>query len=541
MARRTGILSLFRQDFRLRLFLEGSLIGALVGILIVAFRFALEKTEELRGHLYVLLRQEGLGTKLLWFLALVIIGLILSYIIKKVPMSGGSGIPQVKGILLGRFKVKPVSLIAGKFIGGVLGIGAGLSLGREGPSIQLGAAVSQLVSRSLGRLKIEEKYLVTCGASAGLAAAFNAPLAGVIFSLEELHKNFSPSVLMSSMAAALSADVVAQFFYGQNPVFKFQDLLIFPLKYYFYLVGLGIICGLLGVLFNKSLLKVQDYYQKSGIPLSLWPIFPLLLAGGLGFVLPEVLGGGNNLVQSLSVIPYSLAMLALILVVKFIFTMLSYGSGVPGGIFLPLLVLGALAGDMYSQVVMNSVHMEPALMQNFMVYAMAAYFTAIVKAPVTGSILITEMTGSFHHLLPLILVSMTAYVIADLLKSESVYELLYEKALQKEKNDISQKRTPPKASEMVIHEFVVSIGSQLAGKRVKDIKLPARCLLVSIKRGNYDIIPNGETLIQAGDYVHALVEEDNLQAYRELSSLTEKKARNIFSNRIRPKTGSDNN
>jgi H+/Cl- antiporter ClcA len=144
---KTGILSLFRQDFRLKLFIEGTIIGIFVGALIVSFRLILEKAEELRGQIYVLLQKNGIVASILWFSGLICIGLILAYILKKVPMSGGSGIPQVKGILLGKFKSNPLALIAGKFIGGVIGIGAGLSLGREGPSIQLGAAVSQFIRK----------------------------------------------------------------------------------------------------------------------------------------------------------------------------------------------------------------------------------------------------------------------------------------------------------------------------------------------------------------------------------------------------------
>lgn len=383
MTERLGILSLFKRDFRLKLFIEGTIIGVFVGVLIVAFRLILEKTEALRGILYEILRVQGLGAILLWFLGLTLMGIILSRIVAKVPMSAGSGIPQVKGILLGQLKVNhPLFLIVGKFTGAMLGIGAGLSLGREGPSIQLGAALSQVISRRLGRLKIEEKYLITCGASAGLAAAFNAPLAGVIFALEEIHKNFSPTVLISAMAASLSADVITQNFLGQRPIFNFQNLPVLPLRYLIYLIGLGIICGLFGAVFNKSLLTTLNLYEKSKLPKVLHPVIPLFIAGILGFVLPEVLGGGNNLVDALGGNHYAITMVVILLAVKFIFTMLSYGSGVPGGIFLPLLVLGSLTGNLYGQFIANTLHTNPAFIDNYMVYAMAAYFTAIVKAPV---------------------------------------------------------------------------------------------------------------------------------------------------------------
>lgn len=168
------------------------------------YRIMLEKAESLRKEIYVFLQTGGFWATVLWFTALVLIAYFLGIIVQKEPMTGGSGIPQVKGVLLRQLKMNWLTVVIGKFIGGVLAIGAGLSLGREGPSIQLGAAVGQGVSRLLGRLRIEEKYLITSGASAGLAAAFNAPLAGVIFALEELHKSFSPIVLTSAIAASLT-------------------------------------------------------------------------------------------------------------------------------------------------------------------------------------------------------------------------------------------------------------------------------------------------------------------------------------------------
>jgi len=518
MAQRTGILSLFRRDFRFKLFIEGTIIGIFVGILIVAFRLVLEKAEEFRAYLYTVLRMQNIGASILLFVGLVIIGIILACIVAKLPMSAGSGIPQVKGVLVGQFKVEnPVSLILGKLGGGILGIGAGLSLGREGPSIQLGATLGQIISRRLKCVKIEEKYLITCGASAGLAAVFNAPLAGVIFALEELHKNFSPLVLISAMAASLSADVVTQIFFGQGPIFSFQNLPVFPLPYLVYLAGLGIICGLSGALFNKSLLKSLNLYGKFKLPKVLHPVVPLLIAGILGFVLPEVLGGGNNLVNALDEKNYAITFVLILLIAKFIFTMLSYGSGVPGGIFLPLLVIGSLTGNLYGQLLAHNLPGNLAFINNYTVYAMAAYFAAIVKAPVTGSILITEMTGSFHHLLPLIFVSMAAYIVADILKSEPVYELLYERAAGQQKSGISGNG----AGERVIHEIVVCLGCQIVDKKVKDISWPKGCLLVGIKRGESEIIPKGNTLLKAGDYLFALVQEENKEIYEELMRLTD--------------------
>ncbi|KLU62087.1 H(+)/Cl(-) exchange transporter ClcA [Peptococcaceae bacterium CEB3] len=496
------------KDFRLKVFVEGSIIGLLAGILTVMFRYSLELLGNLRGELYGFLKTGGVIPIVIWFAVLSLIGVIVGVIVKRDPMARGSGIPEVEGILAGQLKMNWPSVIASKFVGGVLAIGAGLSLGREGPSIQLGAAVGQGFSRLLGRYRIEEKYLITSGASAGLAAAFNAPLAGAIFALEEVHKTFSPAILMSAVAASLTSDFVTEWVFGMKPIFNFHALMVLPFNYYGYLIGLGIITGLFGVLFNRILVKTLNTYDSIAfLPKSLAPIFPLIVGGILGFVLPQTLGGGHGLINSLDKIQFSIMMLLILLVVKFAFTMISYGSGVPGGIFLPLLVIGALTGDIYGHIIVRYFYANPLYITNFIVLAMAAYFAAIVKAPITGSILITEMTGSFQHLLALMAVSMTAYIITDILNSKPIYEELLHRVLAKRGK---QNLPAHDKGRKVITEASVCLGSELDGKRIKEVSWPARSLIVSIRRGEAEIIPNGETKIMAGDNIYTLVDEEQI-------------------------------
>lgn len=507
------------RDFRLKIFAEGILIGTMTGILIDIFRWILGKSEIFLGKFYLFLWARGIWAIAAWFAAMVLLGILLGFIGRLEPLAGGSGIPQVKGELLGRMNMNWLRVIVLKFIGGVLAIGAGLSLGREGPSVQLGASIGKGISRFFGRLRIEEKYLITSGASAGLAAAFNAPLAGVIFALEELHKNFSASVLTSAVAAALAADFVTGEVFGLKPIFSFHDLSVFPLKYYIYLIGLGIVIGVLGVLFNWFLLKTQDTYEKSFLPKLIWPVVPLIISVFLGFVLPQVLGGGNSLIDSLGQRNFAIATLFVLIVAKFLFTMISYSSGVPGGIFLPLLVIGALAGDLYGSLIIKVFPVDQHYLLNFIILAMAAYFSAIVKAPITGSILIMEMTGSFQHLLALITVSMTAYLVTDILKSEPIYDLLLERSLAKQQpvlveenaNPYNDKTKPKKKNKnKAITEVAVNLGSLLDGKKVKEIQWPENCLLVSIRRGETEIIPKGNTKILAGDYLYMLADESQI-------------------------------
>jgi H+/Cl- antiporter ClcA len=492
------------RDFRFKLFIQGIVVGLFASTLVVLFRFILEKSVLWLQYLYTFIRSGSPWLLLALGAVMFFIAFLLGTIIQKQPLVSGSGIPQVKGEVAGSLEFNWVSVILWKFIGGILAIGSGLSLGREGPSIQMGAAAGQGVNRLFGGLKIEERILMTSGASAGLAAAFNAPLAGVIFGLEELHKNFSPPVLMSAMAASLTADFVSKYFYGIKPIFDFHILPVLPFKYYLHLIILGLIIGAFGVLFNWSLLKIQALYKKQTIiPSKFYSIVPLLLSIVVGLYLPSCLGGGNDLINTISQEHFGLTLLLILLVVKFTFTIISYGSGVPGGIFLPLLVIGALAGGVFGKLAVDLAGVNPEYINNFVVFAMAGYFTAIVKAPVTGSILITEMTGSFNHLLPLILVSMAAYVASDILKGKPIYDQLLQRLLFSKSDYLQRDETSAK----ILMEIAVCIGSELDQHLVKEVKWPSNCLLVSIRRGEAEIIPHGYTSILAGDYLSILANE----------------------------------
>ena len=507
------------RDFKLKVFFEGIIIGLFSGLIIVAFRYCLERAESLRESILHSATTFSLKIIIL-LLGLSFIAFLLNLIVKKEPFVNGSGIPQVKGVLTGHLKMKWVKVLVLKFVGGVLAIGAGLSLGREGPSVQIGATVGQGVSRLLGRLKIEEKFLITSGASAGLAAAFNAPLAGVIFAMEELNKNFSPAILMSTVAASLSADFVTKLFYGSTPAFNFPELPILPVNYYIYLIGLGLLIGLFGGFFNRSLLKTLEIKDRMGLPNTLIIIIPLLIAGVLSFILPEVLSGGNRLIDSLSQSYFPISLLILLVLVKFFFTLISYGTGVPGGIFLPILVIGALTGNIYGDLIVKIFHVSPYYSNNFIIFAMAAYFTAVVKAPITGSILITEMTGSFSHLWALITVSTVAYLASDLLKTKPIYEALYDRIIAKKPSPLQEKEKDT----MLLIETVVCLGSEISGKSVKQVVWPKHCLLVNIKRGDREIIPQGDTKIYAGDHIFALVNENRVvDIEQSLCSLADEK------------------
>ncbi|MDD2371528.1 MAG: ClC family H(+)/Cl(-) exchange transporter [Firmicutes bacterium] len=490
-------------SFKTKLVGEGILVGAIVGFVVVFFRFLLEKAGVYTLGIYSIVR-ENMNLFPLLMIGLVIVGLIIGLILKFEPMSSGSGIPQIEGQLMRKFEVSWWKVLLAKFAGGILAIGAGLSLGREGPSVQIGAAIGQGFGKIFKRTKIEEKFLITCGSSAGLAAAFNAPLAGLMFALEELHKHFSAKVLTSAMAAAIVADFISKHFFGMQPAFNLRNVLVLPQSYFVSIIILGIIIGAFGTIFNKVLIKSMKFYGKlKWIPVWARPIIPLLFAGVLGIVLPVVLGGGHNLIETLTHGSIGIKLLLIILLVKFFFTMISYGSGAPGGIFLPLLVLGALVGSLYGNFLHIAFNMDSTLISSFIILAMAGTFAAIIKAPLTGIILILEMTGGISHLLALALVSITALIASDLLKSAPIYETLLDRII----NKTDTKSFEGDARTKILIEKAVVIASKVDGKLVKEVEWPAHSLLITIKRCEKEIIPNRETQILSGDLLIVLTDE----------------------------------
>ncbi len=426
-----------KKRFSLRLLLEGLAVGLGAGISISVFRYLLAGSEILRPVIYHNLREALADGQWQWLalyiLSFIIIAYLLKLIVAREPMCTGSGIPQIKGILQGDMSMDWFSVLWSKIIGGVLAIGAGMSLGREGPSVQIGACVGQGLSQTSRRTRFESRILMTAGAGAGLAAAFNAPLAGVIFGLEEMQKTISPALLLTGITASITAATVTEVVFGMSPVFSMGYLLPLPLNLFDVLVAAGVVIGLLGRLFNIALAYSLDTYSRLGLSGMKKPLVPLALAGILGFVLPEILGGGNLLVDSLVVTDYTIGFLCLLFVGKFLFTMICFGSGVPGGIFLPMLVLGAAGGAVLAKLLVLAGLLPAMYYADIIVFGMAAYFSSVVKSPVTGSILILEMTGSFQHMLALLVVSLTAYVISDLTGGRPVYDELLDRALGKSK------------------------------------------------------------------------------------------------------------
>jgi H+/Cl- antiporter ClcA len=492
--------------------LKSLLVGLVAGGVTVLYRITLTYAEQFAFGMYGFLN----NNLLLFPLAIIVLCLVayfVGYLVSKDKMISGSGIPQLEGILKGYFGYRKswIHTLCSKFLGGAIAIGAGLSLGREGPSIQLGACVAEGLGKKIGKGRLQRKILMASGASAGLAAAFNAPMAGVIFALEEIFKYFSPVILLSMMSAAVAADFVSKQVFGLEPIFNFEITKAIPLNSYWLLIVLGIFLGGMGAFYNYALLKTKILYGKiKCLNTRTKIIVPFVMAGILGIIFPVVLGGGHRVIEELT-LKNGLGFIIIILIIKFIFSMVSFGSGAPGGIFFPLIVLGAAIGAIFATVSIDYFGFDQELFNNFIILAMAGYFTAIVRAPITGIVLIMEMTGSFTHMLPLTVVAVSAYIVADLLKSPPVYEALLDNLIYNE--DAEEKK---ESSKKIVVELIVKYGSEFENLQVKNINWPGKSLLVGVKQGDREIIPKGDTEIKVGDYLTILTDINSESRIKEI-------------------------
>lgn len=502
--------------FRLRLCAGGVVTGVLAGVIISCFRLALTGAASLRDNLQSLVFAGGYTPPAiaLFCAALLIAAALLAWLAKAEPQAAGSGIPQVKGAVLGVFKLRWLRILLIKFAACALAIGSGLSLGRAGPSIQMGAMAGQGVSRLLARPRIEERYLISGGAAAGLAAVFNAPLAGVIFVLEEINHNFSGFLLFPVLSASVAATFTSRLILGRDTVFNFSGLPVLQYSDYWVILAAGIICGVLGALFNYGLLNAARLYKLLPNSSCLQNFLLLAVTAITGLYLPEALGGGDDLLTNTAFNSYPVTVLLMFLAAKLLLTLLAFGRGLSGGAFIPTLVAGGVAGAVMAGLFSQAGLLSSAYKTNIVILSMAAFFTASVRTPITATVLVMEMTGSFLHLLPLALASLTAFATTEVWRAKPLYGELFMRLLKNtktlERNHAEQERS--------IMELTVDTGSTADGRLVREINWPRHSLLVDVKRGDEELIPEGNTRLHSGDTLYVLCYPTEIAELQKLTA-----------------------
>ncbi len=421
---------------RHRLIPQAILLGLLTGSISVGFHLAVDYGDAFRNRLIELAHQHvASGPWILLGFALIAVMLSASLVTHFAPESSGSGIPHLKGVLLSRKPFRWLRILVIKFLSTMIGSTGGLVLGREGPSVHIGGAIGQGLTTLWPNKAVQDRsILVAAGGGAGLTAAFNAPLSGLTFVLEELERRCSSLEFFVAAIACLTADMVCRAVLGQYPVFHFAVSGAPPLSQLIAFVPLGILSAVFGAVFTYSLLWGQKLTGLKFWPKGCWWVVLALMVTVTAWQKPELLGGGQSFINSmLDGKQLTLQSVILFITIRFVLTIGSASSGVAGGIFMPILALGALLGigvGEATQLLFPELNVDSRL---FAVVGMAAYFSGVVQAPLTGIVLIIEMTDNYALILPLFIACFTALLIADWLETPPVYEALLENDLRKER------------------------------------------------------------------------------------------------------------
>jgi CIC family chloride channel protein len=420
-ARRTRIErwveGLRRNENQLSLILS-LIIGALVGLVVVAFIL-------LTGRLAVRMYPPG-GAGWRRILVPTLGALVTGYLLYRYfPNARGSGIPQTKFALFtqdGRIELRTV---LGKFFCCSASLASGIALGREGPSVQIGAGLASVVARRLELSREQVKALVPVGCSAALAAAFNTPIAAVLFSLEEIMGDLHAPILGSVVLSSATAWMVLHLVLGDDPLFHVAGYrLVHPVEFVVYAV-LGVVGGLGSVCFVKLLLGLRRWFMR--LPRStVWaqPVAGGLAVGLMGFFVPEVLGVGYNYVDRVLNGDMILRTVAILVVLKILATALCYGSGNAGGIFGPALFIGAMIGGTVGSLAHTMFPAYTAGPGAYALVGMGAAFAGIIRTPLTSVIMIFEVTRDYTIIVPLMIANLISFFISYRLQEEPIYDAL---------------------------------------------------------------------------------------------------------------------
>lgn len=444
LKRRDKVRQFIRQDKTpVAILIMAAVVGTLAGLLGVAFEHAVDWVQQQRLSGLAYMANDGFW---LWPLAFVLsAALAVSgyYLVRCfAPEAGGSGIPEIEGALEDLRPVRWWRVLPVKFIGGMGTLGAGMVLGREGPTVQMGANVGRMVL-DIFRLRSAEAChaMLATGAAAGLSAAFNTPLAGILFIIEEMRPQFRYTLISikAVFIGVIMSSIIFRLFNGERAVIEVGKLASAPLNTLWLYLILGAVFGAVGVMFNAMVFRTQDMFARiHGGNLRKILLIGGLLGGACGIlalIQPEAAGGGFALIPIAAAGNYSVGMLLFIFIARVVTTLLCFGSGAPGGIFAPMLALGTLFGTAFG---LACAHLFPQYgieAGTFAIAGMGALFAATVRAPLTGIVLVLEMTDNYQLILPMIITCLGATLVAQFLGGKPLYSSLLSRTLQKQRQE----------------------------------------------------------------------------------------------------------
>ncbi len=431
---------LLRDKTPLTILLLAALTGLVTGLVGVAFEKAVVWVAQQRIGLLVQAADNPWRVWPLAFIVSALLAMVGYFLVRRfAPEAGGSGIPEIEGALEELRPVRWWRVLPVKFIGGMGTLGAGMVLGREGPTVQIGGNIGRMVLDLFRRTDAEARHtLLATGAAAGLAAAFNAPLAGILFIIEEMRPQFRYNLISikAVFTGVIMSSIVFRVFNGERAVIEVGQLTNAPVYTLWLYLLLGIIFGAIGPLFNRLVLGMQDVFARIHHGnITRW----VLLGGGIGGLCgllalwePVAAGGGFDLIPIAAAGNFTVGMLLFIFIARVVTTVLCFSSGAPGGIFAPMLALGTLLGSAFGMACaawFPDWHLQAG---TFAIAGMGALLAASVRAPITGIVLVLEMTDNYQLILPMIITCLGATLLAQFLGGKPLYSTILARTLAKQ-------------------------------------------------------------------------------------------------------------
>lgn len=492
-----------------RLYFVSIFVGLLTGVIAVPYHYLLQLTFNTRRDFF------SSHPHWYWHISLFLLlwGILIfvSWLVKKMPLITGGGIPQTRGVINGRVSYKhPMKEMVAKFAGGVLSITAGLSLGREGPSVQIGSYVGSLVSKWTHLLAGERKQLLAAGAGAGLAAAFSAPLASSLLVIESIERFDAPKTAITTLLAGVVASGVASMIFPINSyqlIDALAPLLSFLSQVKLFLL-LAIVISLFGKFYSELTLLIRRVYPRVKQPMYVKMLYLLLVAYMISLTEVDLTGGGEPFLLGQAMHGSTqVGWVTGMLLLHFVFTAFSISSGLPGGSFIPTLVTGGLFGQIVGLILVQKGWISSENISYIMLISMSAFLVAVIRTPLTAIVLITEMTGHFEVFYPSVVVGGLTYYFTALLQIKPFNVVLYEDMINS-----------PAFQEQEQKRYTLSVeimtGSYLDRKEVIELRLPEHCIIINVHRDRKDLDPTGIRLMP-GDQVQIEMDAQDIEKLYE--------------------------
>lgn len=496
-----------------RLYFVSIFVGLLTGLVAVPYHYCLYYFFHIRGEFF------SSRPEWYWHIPLFLLfwGILIfvSWLVVQMPLITGGGIPQTRAAINGRIFYKhPFVELISKFAGGILSFSAGLSLGREGPSVQIGSYVGCLVARWTHILRGERKQLLAAGAGAGLAAAFAAPLASSLLVIESIERFDAPKTAITTLLAGVVAGTVANLVFPINSYHLIEvaePAFSFPVQMKYFLL-LAVVVSICGKIYSMIMVSFKRVYStvKSSVYVKMF--YLVLVAYIISLMQVNLTGGGEQflLEQAQFGARSQIMWVTAMMVLHFSFTVISVSSGLPGGNFIPTLVTGGLLGQIVGLLGVQHGIIEPENISYVMLISMSSFLVAVIRTPLTAIVLITEITGHFEVFYPSVVVGGLTYYFTELLQIKPFNVTLYEDMMN-----------TPAFQEQKRYKLSVEVmtGSYMDGKSVGELSLPENCVIINVHRDGKNQKSPGMRLIPGDQVDIELDAQDIEKLYEPLVSM----------------------